>query len=109
MRSGLTSNSVDLLKMPLDLPHRHAARVHRDDLVIKAGEAALAFLDKLRLEAAIPITRHIQIDYALICEDALGARPVTLVGLPDRPRVAFWVSQMNAQFRTKGTLDDRLL
>jgi hypothetical protein len=43
--SSRRTGAVDLLEMPLDLPHRHAARVHRDE----AGEAALAFLDKLHI------------------------------------------------------------
>ena len=31
-----------------DLAHRHAARVHRDDLVVEVGETALVFGDQLR-------------------------------------------------------------
>ena len=34
------------------------ARIHRDDLVIKAREAPLILGDQLRIEAAFPVTRN---------------------------------------------------
>jgi hypothetical protein len=39
--------------MALDFPYRHATRVQRQNLVIKAGPAGLMFGNELRLEAAV--------------------------------------------------------
>ena len=36
--------------MALDLAHRHAARVHRHDLVVETGKPSLIALDQLRIE-----------------------------------------------------------
>jgi hypothetical protein len=44
--------------MTLDLANRHAARVHRHDLVVEAGKPALVALDQLRIECAFPIARN---------------------------------------------------
>ena len=43
----------------LDLAHGHAPRVHGDDVVVKSGEAPLVLGDEQRLEAAIPVPRHL--------------------------------------------------
>jgi hypothetical protein len=44
--------AVHLQQISLDLPHRHAAGVQRDDLRIKASESPLVLGDDQRLEAA---------------------------------------------------------
>ena len=46
--------------MAADLAHRHAARIHRDDLVVEVREAALIFGDQLRIEASRPVARDRQ-------------------------------------------------
>ena len=45
--------AVDLGQVRLDVAHRHPARVHREDLVVEAVEAALMLLHQLRLERAV--------------------------------------------------------
>jgi hypothetical protein len=49
---GADLSAVLLGQKPLDLAHRHAARVHRHDLVVKAREAALVLGNQQRLEGA---------------------------------------------------------
>ncbi|TDN78972.1 hypothetical protein EV664_1148 [Stakelama pacifica] len=51
---------VQFLEMPPDLAHRHPARVHRHDLVVEVGEAALVFGDQLRVERPGPVARNVQ-------------------------------------------------
>ena len=66
--------------MARDLQGAHAARVHRDDLVIEAGEATLVLGDQLRVEAARPITRHLDLDPSPIGRHRLAAIAVPAVG-----------------------------
>src|SRR5829696_9197599 len=52
-------DAVQLVQVALDLPGAHAPRVHRDDLVVEAGEAPLVLGDELRVEARLPIPRDL--------------------------------------------------
>jgi hypothetical protein len=52
-----TFTPVDLLQMRLDVAHRQAAEVERQDLVVEPLQAPLALLDDLRLEAGVTIAR----------------------------------------------------
>jgi hypothetical protein len=46
--------------VPDDLPRAHPTRVHRHDLLVEAGEAPLVLRDQLRVEATLPIPRHLK-------------------------------------------------
>src|SRR5689334_1907731 len=54
-------DAVRLAQVADDLPRAHAARVHRDHLVVEAGEAALVLGDQLRVEARPAVARHRQL------------------------------------------------
>jgi hypothetical protein len=56
-QAGRDLRPVHLLQMRLDLAHRHAARIQRQNLVVEADPAGLMLGNQLRLEAAVPITR----------------------------------------------------
>jgi hypothetical protein len=43
----------------LDLAHRHAPGVHRDDLVVEAVEPGFPLGHDLRLEGAVAVARHV--------------------------------------------------
>ena len=43
-------DAVEFLKMAVDLANRHAAGIHRDDLVVEIREPALVLGDQLRGE-----------------------------------------------------------
>jgi hypothetical protein len=47
--------------MSLDLTNAHAARVHADDVIVKARQPPLIFADQLWLERGLPITRNIKL------------------------------------------------
>ena len=70
--------------MALDLAGAHAARVHRHDLVVEAGEAPLVLGDELRVEGRQPVARDLQIELAGAGGHALGAVAIAAVGAPVR-------------------------
>jgi transposase len=77
---------IKIAQMSLDLPHAHAAAVHRDDLVVKPGKAPLIFGDQLRVEGRPPITGHLDLDLAGVGQDrlpaiAIAAVPITLASI----------------------------
>src|SRR6185437_6671908 len=56
-----------------DLAGTHAAGVHRNDLVVEPGKAALVSGDQLRVEAGLAVTRNRQLDPAGVGKDRLPA------------------------------------
>ena len=68
--------------MALDLAHAHAPRIHRDDLLIEAGKAALIFGDQLRVECALAIPRDVQGQPARVGQHGLLAIAVAGVCMP---------------------------
>jgi hypothetical protein len=71
---------VQLAQVALDLPGAHAPRVHRDDLVVEPGEAPLVLGDQLRVEARLPIPRHLELDPPGLGQHGLLAVAVAAVG-----------------------------
>ena len=66
----------------MNLTHRHAACVHRHDLVVKAGEAALMLRDQQRLEAAGAVAWDVDAQRAVIGQNGLaGGAIAVIVGL----------------------------
>src|SRR6266700_4014156 len=65
--------------MALDLPYAHATRVHRDDLVVKAGKAALVLRNQLRFKAAAPISRYRQLHRLVLGQHRLFAIAITAI------------------------------
>jgi hypothetical protein len=84
MNSGAHLGAVLLGQEALDLAHRHAARVHRHDLVVEAGEAALVLGDEQRLEAAFAVARHLDAHRAVLGQHGLAAAAVAMVVRPRR-------------------------
>jgi hypothetical protein len=60
----------------------HSPRVHRDDLLVEAGKAALVLGDQLWIEARQPVARHLQIERAGAGQHRLGAVAVAAVRPP---------------------------
>jgi len=65
MNWGGDLDTVNLGEKALDVAHRHAAGVHRDDLVVEAAETASMLGNDLRLEAVIANARHIDAHWLL--------------------------------------------
>jgi hypothetical protein len=68
--------------MPDNLARAHPARVHRDDLVIEAGKPALVLGDELRIEARLPVPRHLQLEPAAVRRHRFAAIAVAAVARP---------------------------
>lgn len=84
IRSGRYLDSVELLEVPLGVPHGRAAGVERQDLRIEAGEPGLPLPDQLRLKAAVAIARHL--DGNVAAEGTLTAT-----------RMAAWTASMKRE------------
>ena len=70
------ADAIQLLQVTPDFAHRHAARVHRYDLVIETLEAPLALLDDLRGEAGVAVAGHRDRHLAILAGQLLRAVPV---------------------------------
>ena len=99
---------VDLLQMLRDLPCRHPARVHRDDLVVEAREPALMLGHDLRLELPLPVTRQLDLDRPVIGDQRLRRRAVTTIRLTLGRLTRELVTEMIGQLRRRRTLDNAL-
>src|SRR5581483_7814226 len=60
----------------LNLCACQAAGVEREDLLVKAVEAGLPLFDQLRLELAVAVTRHLDVEPAALAAEGLGIRAV---------------------------------
>src|SRR5437773_5072009 len=94
--------------MPLDLAHRHAARVEAQDFVVEAAETGLAFGDQQWFEAAGPVAWHGDVDLAILGQDRLRAGAVTAVAAAAPGRASLPVAKMIAQLRAKRPLNQPL-
>lgn len=83
--------------MSLDLAHRHAARVERQDLVVETRPAGLVFGNEPRLEAAVPVPRHFNRQFAKLALQRLLALAVAGITGGIRHRFMLPVAEMFGQ------------
>jgi len=76
---GRDLDTIQIQQVARDLARAHASRIHRDDLVVEARKAALVLRDQQRVEAALPVARHLQRHPAGIGRHALAAVAVAAV------------------------------
>ena len=82
---GRGVDAIEVAQMTGDLAHAHATRVHRDDLLVKAGKAALVPGDQLRVEAGLAVPRDLQLELARVGRHRLSAVAVAgVAGLAGR-------------------------
>src|SRR3954452_20766472 len=91
--------------MTLDLPGRHASRVHGDDLLVEARKPPLIPGDQLRVERAFPIARNTQVQLGILGQHRLLRIAIAVIGLARR-RLAI---EMVVQFRVQDALGQRFL
>jgi hypothetical protein len=96
-------DAVQIVQVSGDLPGAHAARVHRHDPVIEAGETPLVFRDQLRVEARLTVARHVDRQLAGVGDYRLPAVAVARVA-----RIVF-PSQVMIHLRVQGAFGQRLL
>jgi hypothetical protein len=109
MNSGGDLGGVLLGQQRLDLAHGHAARVHGDDLVVKAREAALMLGDQQRLEAALAVARDFDAQRAVLGQYGIAGIAVAVVGYVGRFLCPRHVAQVVAEFPAQRSLNERLL
>src|SRR4051812_12818684 len=95
---------IELHEVALNLPRGHAARIHRHDLLVEAGEAALIAGDQLRIERPFPIAWNPDVELRGL-QNGLLRMPVAMVP-PPRGGLAF---EMVVEFGVENTLGKRLL
>jgi hypothetical protein len=93
----------------LDLPHRQAAGIERDDLVVETVQAGLALGHDLRLEAAVAIARHVDLDRTVLGQHRLAIGAIAVVAAAAARRIALLVAEMVRQLGTQGALEQGLL
>ena len=95
--------------MALDLTDRHSPGVERDDFVVEAIQARLAFGHDLRLEAAVAVARHLDLDRPILGQHRLGVGPVAVVAGPSAGGIALLITKMVRQLGAQRPLEQRLL
>ena len=95
---GRDFHVVNFLQVPLDLTRAHAPRIHRDDLVVEAGEALLSLGHDLRLEARLPVARGFQIQLAEVALQRLAAHAIAAVAAAMTRGIVLLESQMIGEF-----------
>ena len=99
---GRDLDAVELAQMAHDLAGAHAARVHRNDLVVETRKAALVLGNQLRVEAGLAVAGHLQLDRAGIGDDTLPAIAVA-------PIAGLLAGQMMVHLGIQHPLGQRLL
>ena len=102
-------NPVELMQVALDLAHRHAARIQRQDAVVEAVEPALALRNDRRLKAAVAVARNLQVDLAVLGQNRLAGMAVAAVAAATARRIALLVAQVIGQLGAQRSLQKRLL
>ncbi len=91
--------------MRLDLTHRHATGVQREDLVIKPRPPCLVLGHDLRLKAAIAVSRNINGQFAKFTLERLLALAVSGVALGAGNGLVLVVSKVLSHLGFEGSLN----
>src|SRR5437763_367950 len=94
---GRDLDPVKLLQMRLDLANRETTGIEADHAIVKTVEPGLSFGDDLRLEAAVAVARHRDLNRPIIADHGLARITVAAVAATAAGRVTSLVSQMFAQ------------
>jgi hypothetical protein len=57
--------------MALDLAHRHAARIHRHDLLVEARETPLITRDQFGIERPLAVARYLEVELRRLGQQCL--------------------------------------
>src|SRR3546814_10576257 len=77
--SGRDVDTVQIAQVPADLTRAHAPSVHRHDLIIKPRKTALILGNQLRVEAAMPVAGHVDLELAGVRRHRLAAVTVAAI------------------------------
>src|SRR5205807_10338624 len=99
---------VDLLQVRTDVTDRQPAAVEREDLLVEPDEPPLALFDDLRLEAAVPVARSVDLDLPVLGDQRLRWRAVALIGSPTRRLAMRLIAEVLGQLNLHRPLDQPL-
>jgi hypothetical protein len=91
--------------MALDFADAHAARIHRDDLLVETRKSPLIFGDQLRIEGRQPVARNLELDLASLRENRFSAIAIPAI----RAAVFLAVVEMMINLGVQGSFGKRLL
>ena len=94
---GRDLQPIKLQEMALDLANRHAARIHRHDLLVEAREAALVTGDQLGIERSFPVTRDFDVDLRRLGQHGLLRIAIAVIGFPRRCLAIEMIVQLRVQ------------
>ena len=92
----------------MNLPHRHAAGVERQDLVVEARPAGLVLGDELRLECAVSVAGNLDRQFAEVPFQRLPAFAIAGIAGRIGDRFILGVAQVLGHFRFKRALHQHL-
>src|SRR3546814_18110599 len=72
-------DTVQIAQVPADLTRAHAPSVRRHDLIIKPRKTALILGNQLRVEAAMPVAGHVDLELAGVRRHRLAAVTVAAI------------------------------
>jgi hypothetical protein len=97
---------IDFFKVSLNLAHRHAASLQRQNLVVETREASLTFSNYLRLEASLAITRYIYRQSAEVAFEGLFRFSVSRIARVFAFGRVFLITEMMREFGFEGAFED---
>jgi len=107
-QAGRDFHAVDFFQMALDLAHRHATGIQRENLLVEARPAGLVFGDDLRLEGAVAIAWNFNRQLAKVALQRLFALAVAGVAGRIGDGLMFVVTEVFGHFGFEGFLDQQL-
>jgi len=101
-------HSIGLIEERLDLTCRQTPRRQREHGIVDPGQPPLSLLHDDRLEAALPVAGHLDLDRADLGQHRLRPGPVTRVGPVPPSRIVLVVAEMLGQLGLQRGLEDLL-
>jgi hypothetical protein len=109
-RDGLLRHlrAVNLAQVRGDLTVSEPLRRQRDHQIIDSGQPSLALRHDHRLEAGLPVPRHLNLNRPRLGHQRFRPRPIPRIPAITTRRVVFTVPEMIVHFPFQGGLDDHL-
>ena len=94
--------------MSLYLAHGHATGIQRQDLVVEAVPTGLVLGNELWFEAAVPVARYLDGQFAKVALECLRALAVAGVANRVGDGIIFGMAKVRLHFGCQRTLNQRL-
>ena len=107
LRDGVLGHGgpVDVIEMRGDLAGRESLGGQRQYDLVDTGQPSLALLDDHRIEGAVGVPRHLDLDRADLGEHRLGPSPIAGIARPAPNGVVFVIAQVLGHLRIQRGLE----